>query len=272
MKRSRKEVARTSHRNRSKHTVQKENFEYNFEAGARAGPPDRKLIQKIIESGEKASYKKGAVVFAQGEKPRGIFLVLAGAIKLYISSSEGRSFILGFKGPGNILGLASTILGRRYEATAEATSPTTAIFLRREALFKLLQEETNTALETAELLSERCFMLLDELRNVTLSDSAEQRLAAFVLRLQNGRQDNGASVHLQGAKQEDLAQMVGLCRETTSRALSRLKQRQILDWGHSTLVVWDWDALQKLAVSPQRTRSGKTDARLHMNRIPHRKM
>jgi CRP/FNR family transcriptional regulator len=256
MKDSRKEVARTSHRNRPKHTIQKENFEYNFEARVRAGPPDRKLIQKIIESGEKASYKKGAVFFAQGEKPPGIFLVLTGAIKLYISSSEGRSFILGFKGPGSILGLASTILGRRCEATAETTSPTTAISLRREALLKLLQENTNTALETAELLSERCFKLLDELRNVTLSDSAEQRLAAFVLRLQNGRRDNGASVHLLGAKQEDLALMVRLCRETTSRALSRLKRRQILDWGHSTLVVRNWDALQKLAVSPPRTRFG----------------
>jgi CRP-like cAMP-binding protein len=153
MKDSGKEVARTSHRNRPKHTVQKENFGYNFEARVRAGPPDRKLIQKIIEFGAKASYKKGAVFFAQGEKPRGIFLVLAGAIKLCISSPEGRSFILGFKGPGSILGLASTILGRRYKATAETTNPATAIFLRREALLKLLQENTNMALETTELLS-----------------------------------------------------------------------------------------------------------------------
>lgn len=54
---------------------------------------------------------------------------------------------------------------------------------------------------------------------------------------------NGARIRSLGGKQEDLAQMVGLCRETTSRLLARLKQRQILDWDYSTLVVRNWSAL-----------------------------
>lgn len=251
MKRSRKGVARTSHRNRPKHTVQKENFEYNFKARARAGPSDRKLIQKIIESGSEASYKKGSILFMQGVKPSGIFLVLEGAIKLYIASSEGKSLVLGFVRSGTILGLAATILGRRHETTAQATNSTAVIFLRREALLRFLRENTDAALGAAELLSDRCFKLLDQLKTFNLSESAEQRLAALLLRFHDRGQEKSSSIRLPGGKREDLAQMAGLCRETTSRIISRFRQKQILDWDHGTLVVQNWGALQKLAVLPR---------------------
>ena len=210
---------------------------------------DEKLIQRLSERGNKVSYESGIVFFTQGEKSSGIFLMLQGTAKLSIASSGGRAIILGFEGPGTILGLAATILGKTHYATAEAVGPTTVVFLRRDAFLKLVQENTKTALEVAAILSERCFKLLDELSIFALSESAQQRLAAFLLGLRPDGRDNGVGIRLPGARQEDLAQMVGLSRETASRLLSRFKKRQILNWKRSTLEIRNWDALQKLAAT-----------------------
>jgi CRP-like cAMP-binding protein len=209
---------------------------------------DEKLIQRISERGNKVSYESGIVFFTQGEKSSGIFLILQGTVKLSIASSGGRVIILGFEGPGTILGLAAIILGRTHYATAEAVGPTTVVFLRRDAFLKLVRENAKTALEAAAILSERCFKLLDELSIFALSESAQQRLAAFLLGLRPDGKDNGG-IRLLGMRQEDLAQMVGLSRETASRLLSRLNKKQILDWKRSTLEIRNWDALQKLAAT-----------------------
>lgn len=225
--------------------------------------PDQTLSQRISECGSKLSCEKGATFFAQGGKPEGIFLLVAGSVKLSMSSSDGRTLILGFLGPGTVLGLAATILGRTHESTAETVEAVTAVFVPRLAFLKLVQERPRTTFEVAELLSERCKELLNELRTIGLCESAQQRLATFLLGLRAQSKENGGYIRLPGASQEDLAQMVGLSRETASRVLTRLKKRRVLDWKRSTLVVRDWGALQKLAAengNGTRKRSSSTKA------------
>jgi CRP/FNR family transcriptional regulator, cyclic AMP receptor protein len=208
---------------------------------------DQTLSQRISECGSKLSYEKGATFFAQGGKPEGIFLLVAGSVKLSMASSDGRTLILGFPRPGAVLGLAATILGSAHESTAETVEAVTAVFVPRLAFLKLVQERPRTTFEVAELLSERCKELLNELRTIGLCESAQQRLATFLLGFRSQSKENGGYIRLPGASQEDLAQMVGLSRETASRLLTRLKKRRVLDWKRSTLVVRDWGALQKLA-------------------------
>lgn len=250
-KRSRKAIDHRLCKGPPKQTMVVENIGLSVPTTSLVRWPERGLIQRISESRDKMSYKKGAIFFSQGQRPSGIFLMLEGAAKLSIASSDGKALVLGFVGPGTILGFAATILGKTHEATASAVGPTTAIFMERGVFLKLVQENTKMAFEAAELLSESCFKLLHELRIIGLSRSAQQRLATFLLGLDPNREDNGASISMPGTSQEDLAQMVGLSRETASRLLSRLKKRRVLAWKRSTLVIHNWGALRKLTALPE---------------------
>jgi len=161
-KRPGKAIDRGLDESHAKQSMVVENLGFDMLSTPLAERRDQELTQRISESSNKVSYEKGTIFFAQGEKSSGIFLMLEGTAKLSIASSDGKALILGFEGPGTILGLAATILGEVHEATAEAVGPTTAIFLRRDAFLKLAQENTKMAFEAAALLSERCFKLLDE--------------------------------------------------------------------------------------------------------------
>jgi len=105
------------------------------------------------------------------------------------------------------------------------------------------------AFDVAQQLGERCFKLLDELRIIGLSESAQQKLGVFLLGLcpDPGGRESGTRIHLPGAKQDDLAQMLGVTRETTNRLLSFLGKSNILAWKRGTLVIRNWSALKKLA-------------------------
>src|SRR4051794_20418974 len=64
-------------------------------------------------------YPKGSVLFVEGEKPRGVFILCSGKAKLTTSSSEGKTLIVRMVEAGEILGLAATVLDTPYEVSVE---------------------------------------------------------------------------------------------------------------------------------------------------------
>jgi CRP/FNR family transcriptional regulator len=201
------------------------------------------------------AYAKGTVLFAQEERPRGVYLVLEGSVKLSVSSSNGKSLVLGFFGPGTVLGLEGAILGWPYMATAEVVEAAKLAFMDRHDLLRHLAHGENAAFEAAELASETCYFLLSRIKAVELSESAEEKLLRFLLGLRAEGQGSGEeqSVRLH-VSQEAVARMIGTSRETVARLLSRLKRKRLLDWQRSTLIIRDVSALRKWAEAQERIR------------------
>src|SRR6202049_1307691 len=77
------------------------------------------------------AYPTGAVLFAEGQAPRGVFIVRRGRVKLSISGSDGRTLILRIVDAGSPLGVAAVVSARQYEATAETQEPSEISFLRQ---------------------------------------------------------------------------------------------------------------------------------------------
>jgi len=247
MKLPSKKAARHVRENRRQRTQEVVSIEGRALPAQRAVEPARKLIQKIREVGREASFEKGAILFEQGQKANGIYLILQGAVKLSVASPEGKALILGFAGAGSVLVLPENVLEVPCEKSATSAERTTVLFLRRDIFLRLLREDAEIALETAELISQRFLELLEELKTIGLAESALQKLVSFVLGFRPGQRKNDLTIRLPGASQEDLAGMIGLSRETTSRLLSRLKAGNILYWAHSTLVIQNLPALEKMS-------------------------
>src|SRR6201995_6031401 len=69
------------------------------------------------------AYPKGAVLFVEGQAPRGIFVLCKGRVKLSICATDGKTLILKIAEPGEVLGLSATVSGKAYELTAETIDP-----------------------------------------------------------------------------------------------------------------------------------------------------
>src|SRR5512146_2537096 len=64
-----------------------------------------------------------AVLFVEGQHPRGVFMLCEGTAKLSTTSVEGKTLILRIARAGEILGLDSVITGTPYHLTAETLQP-----------------------------------------------------------------------------------------------------------------------------------------------------
>ncbi len=88
------------------------------------------------------AYPKGAVLFVEGQTPRGIFVLCKGRVKLSICSTDGKTLILKIAEPGEVLGLSATVSGKPYELTAETVDPCQVNFVKREDFLRFLQAST----------------------------------------------------------------------------------------------------------------------------------
>src|SRR5438128_11802072 len=70
-----------------------------------------------------SGYPDGAVLFMEGQSPRGILILCKGRVKLSMTSTEGKTFIHRIVKEGEVLGLHAVISGEAYQSTAETLEP-----------------------------------------------------------------------------------------------------------------------------------------------------
>ncbi len=191
-----------------------------------------------------AAYPRDAVIFVEGQSPRGIYVVCRGRVKLSVTSSSGKTLIVRIVGPGEVLGLSSTVLGKPYQVTAETLEPCQLNFIKTEDFQKLLQKDTEACYRVAEHLSDEYNDACREIGSLGLSHSAAERLAGLLLDWEREHSNGEQRPIRLTLTHEEMAQMIGTSRETVTRLLARFKDRQLIALKGSMLTVRNRAALQ----------------------------
>jgi CRP/FNR family transcriptional regulator len=114
----------------------------------------RPVLAALDAISSSATYPKDAILFVEGQEPRGVFVLCNGRVKLSTNSADGKSIIARIAEPGELVGLPGTLSGKAYELTAEALEPLQANFIPRDAFMRFLRENGEAAVRVAEILSQ----------------------------------------------------------------------------------------------------------------------
>ena len=195
------------------------------------------------------AYPKGAVLFVEGQAPRGIFVLCKGRVKLSICATDGKTLIVKISEPGEVLGLSATVSGKPYELTAETIDPCQVNFVKREDFLRFLREHSDACFRVAEQLSEKYNTACHEVRSLGLSHSAGEKLAKLLLEWssKNGEASKQEPRLKLALTHEEIAQMIGTSRETVTRLFADLKKKQIVQAKGSTLLIRNKAALKLIA-------------------------
>jgi len=141
------------------------------------------LPKGALEDLEKVKYAsafpQGAVLFVEGQAPRGIYIICSGRVKLTTTSRDGKTLILRIAQAGEVLGLHGTVSGKPYELTAETLQPCQLDFIKRDDFLKFLQHHADACLNAVQHLSENCQTAYEMIRSLGLSHSVSEKLARF---------------------------------------------------------------------------------------------
>jgi CRP/FNR family cyclic AMP-dependent transcriptional regulator len=194
-----------------------------------------------------ATYPAGALLFLEKQDPRGVFVLCAGQVKLSISSSGGKTLILGIAKPGEILGLMATMSGSPYEVTAETLHPCQVAFVRRDDFLCFVAKHPEAYQGVVKQLSTLYSGACEQLRTVGLSASAPEKLARLLLDWSPEAKETkqGTPVKLP-LTHEEIAEFIGTTRETVTRTLGEFKSRQLVVLQGSTLLISNRSALETI--------------------------
>lgn len=193
-------------------------------------------------------YPKGAVLFFEGQSPRGVFMLCRGRVKLSVCSAEGKLLILRIAEPGEMLGLSAVVSDRLYKATAEMLETCQVNFIKKDDFLRFLREHGEACFRVAQHLSQNYHTAYVQIRSLGLSHSALEKLARLLLdwcETSGTRTAQGIRLKL-GLTHEEIARMIGISRETVSRLFSELKSREAIQLKGSTLIVRNTAALEAI--------------------------
>lgn len=208
------------------------------------------VVAELEEISSPSTYQKGAILFVEGEEPRGAFVIRSGRIKLSTGSSGGKSVMVRIAEAGELVGLPGAISGKPYELTAEALERVQARFVPREGFLQFLRKRGEAAVNVAEVLSRMYQATLSEVRYLGLSASTAEKLARFLLELPaKPGQGNGCIQSTLTLTHMEIGEMIGASRETVTRLLARFKRERLLQVRDSTVFIANKTGLEQLLCS-----------------------
>jgi CRP/FNR family cyclic AMP-dependent transcriptional regulator len=206
------------------------------------------VLRSVDESSHHSVMPAGALLFVEGQTPRGVFILCSGVVKLSTTSKEGKVLILKQAEAGEVLGLSAAISGTNYEMTAETATPCQLNFIGRQDLVDLLQTESEMGVHAALWLSREFQGAYRDIHDLVLARSSSGKLARLLLSCAPQGIRKSEELHLRSAMtHEEMAQRIGSSRETVTRLLSDLKKKRLIRLEGATLVIRDRTGLEALA-------------------------
>ena len=191
-------------------------------------------------------YPARTIVFTEGQRARGVYVLTAGLVKLTTTNRAGRAFIVRLAHSGAFLGLHDALSGRVCGLTAEAVELSQISFIRRDDFLHFLSRHGNAWLQIAMQLGNECQSAYELVRSIGLSQSVTEKFARLILQWSTGMGGTGDRVRLV-LTHEEIAQLIGTRRETVTRLLGEFKKNRVVEISGSALLIRDRAALEQLA-------------------------
>lgn len=200
-----------------------------------------KEMQMVVDSTVMKTARKGRIIYMPEETGEVLFLLKKGTVHLYRLSSEGRKLIIETAGPMTFFGEMSFVGQKMYDLFAEAAEDCLVCVMSRADVERLILSKPQVALRMMEEIGRRMHDAQER-----LGDSAFKgipaRIASLLLKLS---QDGARPVT--GTRHQDLADMLGVYRETVSSTLGQLRDEGIIDLSRKEITILDAERLREKA-------------------------
>jgi CRP/FNR family transcriptional regulator, cyclic AMP receptor protein len=203
----------------------------------------RDLTPEEMEEVERAlvmqTYQAGRVFYTPGDTGEVLFILKQGMVQLYRMSAEGRKLVIARLEPVCFFGEMSCVGQGMYNTFAEATEDSLIYTMNCHDVGRLLLSKPKVAVRILEAVGQRLVNAERQLEEMAFKGLIP-RVAALLLRAAEGDEVKGLS-------HQDLAEHLGVYRETVTNALHELKNANILNVGRKHITIVDRKRLERAA-------------------------
>jgi CRP-like cAMP-binding protein len=191
------------------------------------------LLEAIAREGTVVPYRKGQVLFSQGDPADAVFSILQGKVKLTVVSKQNKEAVIAILSVGDLVGEASMVGQQsRRLATASALTECSIARLAKSAMMRLLRDDNGFARQVLSYVLTRNIRIEEDLVD-QLFNSSEMRLARILLLLANFGKEGAPAGKIPDVSQETLAGLVGTTRSRVSFFMNKFRKLGFIDYNGS---------------------------------------
>jgi len=184
------------------------------------------LLDAIAQHGDIRSFPAHAILINEGDTTDSLYILLAGRLKVYVSSDDGRDMVLAEIAPGEYLGELSLDHEKR-SASVQAIEPCTCCVVQGAQLREFLGEHPDFALHLTHKLIRTVRRLTEQVKSLALQD-VYHRMVRLLTELSDPAGDERVLRHK--LTQQDIADRIGSSREMVNRVM-----KDLIAGGHVSL-------------------------------------
>ena len=167
----------------------------------------KSFLAMVGEGRSLATYRKGKIVFSQGDPADEVFYIQKGKVKV-------------------------TVLSEQRIATVTAMTDSVIMRLEKAAIARVIQQEPAfSEMFIAHLLGRTIRVEADLVEQ--LFNSSEKRLARMLLLLANFGKDGKPEPIIAKISQETLAEMIGTTRSRVSHFMNKFRKLGLIDYDYN---------------------------------------
>ncbi|HHW44893.1 cyclic nucleotide-binding domain-containing protein [Desulfofundulus thermobenzoicus] len=203
-----------------------------------AGLSDSQL-QEIARVMLDRKYRKGHIIFMEGEPGEAVYLLKTGRVKIFKQDEEGREQILHYINPGEVFAEVVLFDGGDYPACAEVVEDAQVGMIRNRDMDDLLLKNPSIALALLKIMARRLRVSQRQIMELALKDTT-RRLASVLLELarEHGSPAEGGLRIEMNLTNQELASMIGTSRETANRILSEFRRDKAIAVTRQGIVIF----------------------------------
>lgn len=206
---------------------------------------EMKEIKSLIT---RRKYKKGQIIFFEGDVSDKLYIVNSGKIKIYKYTKEGKEQILYVISEGGFIGDLSLLKKGKLEFNAEAIEDVNMCIITKDDFDKILMKNPQITIKMLENVYDRVVGLENLIQTLSTKD-IEARIAGLLISFSKnfGNKVEDKIIINTPLSREEMANYIGITRETISRKLTNMQDEGIIELvGNKKIIINNMESLQNM--------------------------
>ncbi len=186
---------------------------------------DEDGLRRVADVIQVRSLPRDSTIFHAGDPADAFFIISSGKVKITVTSTDGKDFILTVLGAGQVFGEMALLEPVPRSATVITSTPAEILVLLRDDFHRLLNTTPSLSRGLLVILSRRLRKANSKMESLAYMDVAG-RLARYLLDLagDHGQKLGNGWVVVRRPTHADIAHSIGTSRETVSRLINEFEE------------------------------------------------
>ena len=174
------------------------------------------------------NYKKKFFIYREGERPKALYYVVSGKVKLSRTNNDGKELITLLLGEGDFFGYIPILEESNYIEDAQVLEDTQVMIIPKEDFVQLISNDMQIARQFIKIIAHNILDKEEDLLNLAYN-SVRQKVAYGLLQLHEKYKNADEPDPILKMSRENMAQAIGIATESLIRTLGDFKDEKLID-------------------------------------------